>query len=127
MIKRLYVFTIMEFKHACQKVIRYRIGVGDDSKVLERVNGDWETDYQEIQKKFRERGFSNVPEIVFWNLKHPVTTVVKGRYKGVTLVSGFSNEFLKLFLEGDIDDINPVALMERAISGMEYDKLVVVD
>ncbi|KAI3930166.1 hypothetical protein MKW92_017183 [Papaver armeniacum] len=84
-------------------------------------------DYQEIQKKFRERGFSNVPEIVFWNLEHPVATVVKSGYTGVTLVSGFSCELLKLFVEGDIDDINPVALMERAISGKEYDKLVVVD
>ncbi|KAI3961762.1 hypothetical protein MKW92_034850 [Papaver armeniacum] len=125
MIKRLYVFTEMEFKYASHKVIKYRLG--DDGEVLERVNGDWETDYREIEKKFRERGFSNVPEIVFWNLEHPVTTVVKGGYTGVTLVSGFSYELLKLFVEGDIDDINPVALMEKAISGKEYDKLVVVD
>ncbi|KAI3929905.1 hypothetical protein MKW98_004059 [Papaver atlanticum] len=125
MIKRLYVFTKMEFKYASHKVITYRLG--DDGEVLEQVNGDWETDYREIQKKFRERGFSNVPEIVFWNLEHPVTTVVKGGYTGVTLVSGFSCKLLKLFVEGDIDDINPVALMESAISGKEYDKLVVVD
>ncbi|KAI3837523.1 hypothetical protein MKX03_032247 [Papaver bracteatum] len=125
MIKRIYVFTKMEFKYASHKVIRYRLN--DDGEVLEKVNGDWETDYQEIQKKFRERGFSNVPEIVFWNLEHPVATVVKGGYTGVTLVSGFSYELLKLFVEGDINDINPLDSMERAISGKEYDKLVVVD
>ncbi|KAI3844520.1 hypothetical protein MKX03_026190 [Papaver bracteatum] len=125
MIKRLYVFTKMEFKYASEKVIKFRLK--ENGEVFERVNGDWETDYHEIQKKFKERGFSNVPEIVFWNLQHPVTTVVKGGYSGVTLISGFSYELLKLFVEGDIDDINPVALMERSISGKEYDKLVVVD
>lgn len=125
MIKRLYVFTKMEFKYASHKVIRYRLK--DDGEVLEQVNGDWETDYQEIQKKFRKRGFSNVPEIVFWNLQHPVATVVKGGYTGVTLVSGFSYELLKLFVEGDVSDINPLDSMERAISGKEYDKLMVVD
>ncbi|XP_026385359.1 uncharacterized protein LOC113280963 [Papaver somniferum] len=125
MIKRLYVFTKMEFKYASHKVIRYRLK--DDGEVLEQVNGDWETDYQEIQKKFRKRGFSNVPEIVFWNLQHPVATVVKGGYTGVTLVSGFSYELLKLFVEGDVNDINPLDSMERAISGKEYDKLMVVD
>lgn len=68
-----------------------------------------------------------MPEIVFWNLQHPVATVVKGGYTGVTLVSGFSYELLKLFVEGDVSDINPLDSMERAISGKEYDKLMVVD
>lgn len=125
MIKRLYVFTDVKFIHASGKVTMY--GIEPYGEVLHKVNGDWETDYREIQKRFRESGFSNVPEIVFWNLGHPVATVVKGGYKGVTLVSGISYKLLKLFIEGDINGINPVASMETAILGKEYDKLVVVD
>ncbi|KAI3863916.1 hypothetical protein MKW98_031508 [Papaver atlanticum] len=125
MIKRLYVFTDVKFIHASGKVTIY--GIEPYGEVLHKVNGDWETDYQEIQKRFRESGFSNVPDIVFWNLGHPVATVVKGGYKGVTLVSGISYKLLKLFIEGDINDINPVASMETAILRKEYDKLVVVD
>lgn len=29
----------------------------------------WETDYQAIKRKFGEKGYENVPEIVFWNLR----------------------------------------------------------
>ncbi|KAI3841773.1 hypothetical protein MKX03_035642 [Papaver bracteatum] len=125
MIKRLYVFTDGNFIHASGKVTIY--GMEPYGEVMYKVNGDWETDYREIHKRFRESGFSNVPEIVFWNLRHPVATVVKGGYKGVTLVSGISYKLLKLFIEGDINDINPEASVETSILGKEYDKLVVVD
>ncbi|KAI3887486.1 hypothetical protein MKW92_020932 [Papaver armeniacum] len=113
MIKRLYVFTDGKFIHASGKVTIY--GMEPYGEVMYKVNGDWETDYREIHKRFRESGFSNVPEIVFWNLRHPVATVVKGGYKGVTLVSGMSYGLLKLFIEGDINDINPVAKMETLL------------
>ncbi|KAF5741203.1 hypothetical protein HS088_TW10G00198 [Tripterygium wilfordii] len=107
MIKRLFVFSDMEFDQASAN--------------------PWETDYQVIVKKFTLQGYgSAVPEIVFWNLRDSKATPVPGTQKGVALVSGFSKNLMKLFLDGD-GAINPVAVMEMAIAGEEYKKLVVVD
>ncbi|KAK3041335.1 hypothetical protein RJ639_002316 [Escallonia herrerae] len=57
MIKRVFVFSDMEFDQASRHGYR---------KV--RPKG-WETDYEVIQRKFKEKGYSNVPKIVFWNLR----------------------------------------------------------
>ncbi|MBA0582875.1 uncharacterized protein LOC105789321 [Gossypium raimondii] len=107
MIKRLFVFSDMEFDQASMS--------------------PWETDYDVIVKKFTQRGYGDViPQIVFWNLRHSRATPVPATQKGVALVSGFSKNLLKMFLDED-GDINPVAVMEAAISGEEYQKLVVLD
>ncbi|GMH03908.1 hypothetical protein Nepgr_005747 [Nepenthes gracilis] len=107
MIKRVFVFSDMEFDEAS--------------------SNRWETDYMVIQRKFTEKGYGNVvPEIVFWNLRNSRATPVPGTQKGVALVSGFSKNLLKLFLEeGGI--LNPEATMEAAIAGAEYQDLVVLD
>ncbi|VFQ92917.1 unnamed protein product [Cuscuta campestris] len=87
----------------------------------------WETDYKKIKRKFRKKGFGKtLPEIVFWNLRDSRATPVPGSQKGVALVSGFSKNLLKMFFEGD-GIINPVEVMQSAISGEEYQKLAVVD
>ncbi|OMO81397.1 hypothetical protein COLO4_23626 [Corchorus olitorius] len=110
MIKRLFVFSDMEFDEA--------YGVSSYEKV------NWETDYQ--ARKFHDSGYSSVPEIVFWNLRNSAATPVPSHQKGVAMVSGFSKNLLKLFLEeGGVMD--PVSAMESAIKGKEYDALVVVD
>ncbi|KAL4628836.1 hypothetical protein ACB092_05G266600 [Castanea dentata] len=86
----------------------------------------WETDYEVIQRKFREKGYNKVPEIVFWNLRNSKATPVPSDQSGVALVSGFSKNLVKLFLEnGGI--INPVAVMHEAISGEMYQKLAIYD
>ncbi|XP_051128065.1 uncharacterized protein LOC127249355 [Andrographis paniculata] len=131
MIKRVFVFSDMEFDAASIS--------------------PWETDYMEISRKFREKGFRKVPEIVFWNLRDSSATPVKATENGVALVSGFSKNLLTLFLEkggaidpgeasGIVDDgnggrssettaeeKNPVATMEAAIAGELYQSLVVYD
>ncbi|CAK9160063.1 unnamed protein product [Ilex paraguariensis] len=82
-------------------------------KMKNRPNG-WETDYEVIQRKYREKGFNKVPEIVFWNLR-----------VGLQWSVGSKN-MVKIFLEeGGI--VNPEAVMEQAISGELYQKLVVFD
>ncbi|KAL3599377.1 hypothetical protein D5086_007295 [Populus alba] len=84
-------------------------------------------DYQVIARKFTEKGYGNViPEIVFWNLRDSRATPVPGTQKGVALVSGFSKNLMKLFLDGD-GEISPEAVMKEAIAGEEYQKLVVLD
>ncbi|KAK8626218.1 hypothetical protein V6N13_133869 [Hibiscus sabdariffa] len=107
MIKRLFVFSDMEFDQASAC--------------------PWETDYKVIVKKFTEKGYGEaIPQIVFWNLRDSRATPVPATQKGVALVSGFSKNLIKMFLDQD-GDIDPEAVMEAAISGEEYQKLVVLD
>ncbi|OIW16581.1 hypothetical protein TanjilG_02787 [Lupinus angustifolius] len=107
MVKRVFVFSDMEFDTAS-------------------VN-PWETDYQAITRKFNEKGYgSAVPQIVFWNLRDSRATPVPATQKGVALVSGFSKNLLALFLDNE-GDLSPDDAMEAAISGPEYQKLVVTD
>ncbi|KAH6824981.1 Uncharacterized conserved protein UCP015417 [Perilla frutescens var. hirtella] len=107
MIKRLFVFSDMEFDEASRN--------------------PWETDYKAIVRKFRKNGYEDcVPEIVFWNLRDSKATPVPATQPGVALVSGFSKNLMKMFLEGG-GVIDPLVVMEAAISGEEYQKLVVLD
>ncbi|KAI7996281.1 Uncharacterized protein L728 [Camellia lanceoleosa] len=62
----------------------------------------------------------------FWNLRNSDATPVPSCQKGVALVSGFSKNLLKMFLEeGGV--LSPESTMELAIAGGEYSKLVVID
>lgn len=106
LIKTVFVFSDMEFNEASKN--------------------PWETDYEAIQRKFNENGYKNVPEIVFWNLRHSRSTPVVGKQSGVALVSGFSKNLLTIFLEGG-GIINPEQVMELAIAGEDYQKLAVFD
>ncbi|MCE5166423.1 hypothetical protein HAX54_019195 [Datura stramonium] len=106
MIKKVFVFSDMEFDQASENA--------------------WETDYQAIQRKFEEKGYKNVPEIVFWNLRDSRSTPVLENQSGVALVSGFSKNLLTMFLEGG-GIVNPLHVMELTISGEMYQKLVVFD
>ncbi|MCD7471797.1 hypothetical protein HAX54_012466 [Datura stramonium] len=106
MIKKVFVFSDMEFSQASAR--------------------PWETDYRTIVRKFKKNGYKNcVPEIVFWNLRDSRATPVVANQKGVALVSGFSKNLLTLFMEER--GFHPEAIMEAAISGEEYQKLVVLD
>lgn len=106
MIKKVFVVSDMEFDQAS--------------------TNPWETDYETIVRKLKMNGYENcVPEIVFWNLRNSRATPVKANQKGVGLVSGFSKNLLALFMEER--DFNPEDIMEAAISGEEYQNLVVID
>ncbi|KAM1398269.1 hypothetical protein ACFX2I_015736 [Malus domestica] len=129
MIKRIFVFSDMEFDEASASSCRYPGGWGWDTGSGREESGKWETDYEVIQRKFEEKGYGDVvPQIVFWNLRHSRSTPVSGSQKGVALLSGFSKNLMKLFLDEDGEiDISPERIMEEAISGELYQKLVVVD
>ncbi|KAM0874223.1 hypothetical protein ACQ4PT_037541 [Festuca glaucescens] len=107
MVRRVFVFSDMEFDQASAH--------------------PWETDYEAIVRKFSEAGYgAAVPEIVFWNLAYSKAVPVMSGQKGVALVSGFSKNLLKLFLDGG-GIVTPRDIMEKAIVGPEYDKLTVFD
>ncbi|KAI3971311.1 hypothetical protein MKX01_008155 [Papaver californicum] len=122
MIKRLFVFSDMEFNQASRN---YSYDYYNQSRLDPATQ--WETDYQVIQNKFREKGYMNVPEIVFWNLRDSKSTPVLAQQKGVAMLSGYSKNLMTLFLEGDLGELTPIRVMEKAISGEEYSKLVVID
>ncbi|XP_039841876.1 uncharacterized protein LOC120702212 [Panicum virgatum] len=107
MIRTVFVFSDMEFDQASAN--------------------RWETDYEAICRKFQDAGYGDVvPQIVFWNLRDSRSTPVTSTQPGVAMVSGFSKNFVKLFLEND-GVVNPEAVMNAAIAGEEYQKLAVFD
>ncbi|KAL6874120.1 hypothetical protein ACP4OV_014202 [Aristida adscensionis] len=107
MVRKVFVFSDMEFDQASSR--------------------PWETDYEAITRKFTEAGYGDaVPEIVFWNLRDSMSVPVTACQKGVALVSGFSKNMVKLFLDCD-GIVSPRAIMDKAISGREYEELVVFD
>ncbi|CAI0457902.1 unnamed protein product [Linum tenue] len=153
MVRKVFVFSDMEFNMASGHYHYgsygcgsrgYGYGYGDDSgdddssdenygeedgegeEEDQRPVEGWETDYEAIQRKFKEKGFSRVPEIVFWNLRDSSATPVKATQSGVALVSGYSKNLVKLFMEeGAI--AGPVSIMHKAIEGELYQRLVVCD
>jgi hypothetical protein len=107
MVRKVFVFSDMEFDQASSR--------------------PWETDYEAITRKFTEAGYGAVvPEIVFWNLRDSMSVPVTAGQKGVAMVSGFSKNLVKLFLDND-GILTPRAIMEKAISGPEYQNLIVYD
>lgn len=108
MVKRVFIFSDRQFQR-------------------DQSSPDEITDYEVICKMFEESGYGSVmPEIVFWNLGSSNCTPVLGKQNGVALLSGYSKNLLKLFLEMD-GDITPEVVMDAAISGVEYQNLKVID
>ncbi|KAM5571115.1 hypothetical protein ABKV19_011635 [Rosa sericea] len=124
MIKRVFVFSDMEFDKASgHRGYGYGYYGREDNEPQ-----SWETDYEVIQRKYKENGYGDaVPQIVFWNLRDSGSTPVTATTPGVALLSGFSKNALKMFLNDDIEQIQPDIVMEAAISGEEYQRLVLVD
>ena len=116
MIKTIFVFSDMQFDAACW---------GGSSGL--------ETDYQQIQRKFKKAGYE-VPKIIFWNLRESISsgTPVLFDTIGTAMVSGWSGQLLKLFMENGGDMINskefsPEFVMDKAIGKPGYDVLKVLD
>lgn len=131
MIKRLFVFSDMQFDEA-------QPGAG--------AAGAWESVHDVVEKRFRDAGY-DLPEIVYWNLSQGATTFpVTGERKGVAMMNGFSPAMLKVFMGEDVEDpemegfevveqesakqkdaFDPVRIMIKAVSKESYNGLVVVD
>ena len=86
----------------------------------------WKTEYQGICDKFAAEGFT-VPQVVFWNVgTSKASTPVVAAQEGTALVSGYSKNLVRLFLEAD-GELTPAAVVADAISGLEYEALEVFD
>ncbi|XP_055337383.1 uncharacterized protein LOC129587599 [Paramacrobiotus metropolitanus] len=100
MVEKLFIFSDMQFDQA-------------------RGSGTWTTVYEAIEKLYKQHGFA-VPKIIFWNLRdtHKSFPVEKMQV-GTALVSGFSAQLMKAFLEAKEDKFDPKAIMEDVLS--KYD------
>jgi hypothetical protein len=118
--------TAVDARLAQEKMIR-TVFVFSDMEFDQASANRWETDYEAINRKFRDAGYGDVvPQIVFWNLRDSRSTPVTSTQPGVAMVSGFSKNLVKLFLEND-GVVSPEAVMAQAIAGKEYQKLAVFD
>jgi Domain of unknown function (DUF2828) len=105
MVEKLFIFTDMQFDQAtCE----------DDG---------WETTYSSICKMFAKENLT-VPKIVFWNLRatHKSAPVTKDQV-GTALISGFSSQMMKAFLDNDTVHFNPLSIMNEVLQKYEIDKV----
>ncbi|THH20486.1 hypothetical protein EW146_g888 [Bondarzewia mesenterica] len=139
MIKRLFIFSDMQFDEARRPFQTYTWNSEDDQvdPPGDQSNpADWATNHDEIVKAYTEVGY-DVPQIVYWNLDRQFrTTPVEAQREGVALMNGFSPAMLKVFMGEDEstlqekevrEEFNPLAVMKKAIGKASYNGLVVVD
>ncbi|KAH7167964.1 hypothetical protein DER46DRAFT_604469 [Fusarium sp. MPI-SDFR-AT-0072] len=156
MIKRVFVFSDMQFNDASSSNSRY-----DQGWASERPSS-WSSSFERIKAKFEKAGYE-LPELVFWNLAGgragytgsggdpTAPKPVKADEDGTCLVSGYSQGLLKVFLEGggfeeedeevvvEKDEegnvtqktkkvkMTPLKIVQKAISHKAYEMLKVVD
>lgn len=101
MVETLFIFTDMQFD------------VANRIKSDESINNDINTTYNIIKNMFSETIYTP-PKIIFWNLRSSINAFpVVENQEGVSLMSGFSAEMLKLFLDGE--DISPLKMLMKAM------------
>ncbi|KAB2636823.1 hypothetical protein D8674_027357 [Pyrus ussuriensis x Pyrus communis] len=131
--RRIFVFTCRDFNEA----FKY----------------DWWDDYKEASSRYRRKGYNlTVPDMVFWNLKGEIAepeviySPVKENHKVGLIISGFSDNLLNMFFNGesdsrtyaaqfqapygiDVPDFIPKAedMMKCVVSREELDNLLVLD
>ncbi|CAG7563896.1 unnamed protein product [Fusarium equiseti] len=162
MIKRVFVFSDMQFNSACGSE-SYRPS-WSNAPLEEDETGNWGTSYERIKGMYEDAGY-DMPELVFWNLAggragyeqsggDPIAPKpVKADEIGTSLVSGYSQGLLKVFLDGggfeeeeeeeevvvEKDEegnvtqktkkvkMTPLKIVQKAISHPAYEMLKVVD
>jgi hypothetical protein len=99
--------------------------VCSDMQFDESCNGEWETKYQTIKNRFIEKGFQQIPKIVFWNLRSDTNNFpVNASQEGVVLLSGFSTGLLETLMNGDMDDFTPERQMLRVLDSKYYKNII---
>jgi len=94
MVDTVFVFTDMQFDQAS----------GENQKTL----------YGTIKDMYEKEGYK-IPKLVFWNLRASKDAFpIQSNTEGVALVSGFSSELLKLFMDGE--DFTPETILKKALS-----------
>lgn len=102
---KLFVFTDMQFNEATES--------GDNI----------ETIYENIIKKFKLSGYT-APKFIFWNLNSQSSNAFPVNYdtEGTAIISGFSEQLLKIFM--NYDDFNPNIIVNEILE--PYEKNVII-
>lgn len=95
--KKLFVFTDMQFDEACNEA------------------SNIETIYQNIVRMFKASCYTP-PKFIFWNLNsdHKETFPVNCKTEGTAMVSGFSEQLLKIFMT--YDEFKPQFIVDEVLA-----------
>lgn len=98
-----------------------RIFIFTDGQWNQMTTNSSLTNYQAIQRKFEKLGY-DLPTMIFWNLRAgTVDFPVSSDTPGTVLISGFSSDLLRLFLDGG--DVNPLGIVLKAVRDSRYDQI----
>jgi hypothetical protein len=80
----------------------------------------WETAHEGIVRMFRDAGYPQPPQLVYWNLRDsPSKPVGDPHLPGVVLLAGFSASLMEAFLAGRLEEFTPraqmLALLQREV------------
>jgi hypothetical protein len=122
----LIVRRCVENKIPQEKMVRKLILISDmQFDKASNLYGCPTTNFNAIKAKFQAAGYQ-MPQIIFWNVQgKDKESLVKKNENGVAMISGWSKDFLKILMNGDIPD--PFTLMNNVLSNPRYDVLQWVD
>jgi hypothetical protein len=85
---------------------------------------DLNTTYEHIVKMYKDNNYTP-PKFIFWNLNsdHNENFPVKCDIEGTAMISGFSEQLLKIFM--NYDEFNPSLIVEEILS--PYIKDIIID
>ena len=108
--QRILVVSDMEFDYATN------ISSGNHNEVMAR----YQTLFESIKRKWSKYGYT-MPNIVFWNVNSRTNTIpVTSNECGVTLVSGYSVNNVKMVLSGDV---NPWTALKSVLESDRYNAI----
>jgi hypothetical protein len=98
--RKLFIFTDMQF---------------DEANIDNDKNNCVETLYKTIAKKFKESGYTP-PKFIFWNLNssHKESFPVNCKTEGTAMISGFSEQLLKIFMT--YDEFKPELIVNEILA-----------
>ncbi|KAB2609242.1 hypothetical protein D8674_012410 [Pyrus ussuriensis x Pyrus communis] len=125
--------TMTDFEKAFNSILE--LAVNDNLLPEQMVKKVFVFNKQQFshERKFEAKGYGDaVPHIVIWFMSdhcfdsEPEKIGMPWTQRGMTMLSGFSENLLKLLLENE-GEIGPEHVMKAAISEEKYQKLAVVD
>ncbi len=119
MIKKIFIFSDMQFDDSNSS----NIHIDYNNPALSEINNkSWNTQHEILEQKFHDAGY-DIPHIIYWNLRGNTMNVpVDNKKNGVSLMSGFSIDILKLIMNGDI--ATPYKTLRLILDSERYSKLI---
>jgi hypothetical protein len=96
----------------------------DEANIDNDKNNSVETLYKTIAKKFKTSGYTP-PKFIFWNLdsSHKESFPVNCKTEGTAMISGFSEQLLKIFMT--YDEFKPELIVNEILA--PYLSEIVID